>query len=109
MSLKRTSDNYRFTVVLENGKPDAEGQARIDALKAEVRAANKGQRVKLMPRLGKNNPNAQKYRESRAWNAYQYIKMADGQTADVYVNYKNLEARLEHDENVPQWIRVLYS
>ncbi len=45
-------------------------------------------KVEVQARLGKNNPNAQKYRDrnaSASWrNPYQRIARADGATLDVY-------------------------
>jgi hypothetical protein len=45
-------------------------------------------KVALFGRLGKNNPNAQKYRDQQrgSWhNAYQRITIADASTIDIYV------------------------
>lgn len=42
-------------------------------------------RVTVKGRLGKNNPNARKYRDSRCWNAYQTIKLEDAAYYDVYI------------------------
>lgn len=67
---------------------------RLAALKAEVKAYNKGSslkaRVMLRGRLGKNNPNAIKYRErGKRWayrgNPYQTILKEDAAYFMVYV------------------------
>lgn len=92
---------YQFTVRMENGKPVAEDQAKLDVLKNHIKWYNTqvkkedGQKygrltgvyplyVKLQGRLGKDNPAAAKYRTGH-FNAYQCIHHADAQTADVYV------------------------
>lgn len=100
------SENYRFTV-----NNDAEGQVRIAQLRKEVRIFNAEERLKALKdssyarqiakvdifgRLGKNNANAQRYRDAAKkqrenfiahWgaNPYQRIAMADAVTIDSYV------------------------
>ena len=106
------TESYRFSVTNDNT-----GRAHIAQLKNEIRIFNLEQKIKALKdssyirqvskidifgRLGKNNANAQKYRDarrgrvsSRAWfgaHAYQRIDLADASTLDVYVrthNYQN--------------------
>jgi hypothetical protein len=97
---KRTH-TYKGTV-----NNDAEGLAELAVLRQEIKTENAGERLKalLTPghkpklkrvlvfgRLGKNNPNAAKYKsgETKVWrwsNAYQYIRKADAATLDLYIH-----------------------
>jgi hypothetical protein len=81
----RESNDYRFTVDLNN----SEDVQHLNNLKKFVSAHNKRYkhlqlRVALKGRLGKDNPNAVKYR-GKGWNAYQTIRKADAKHFDVYV------------------------
>lgn len=96
----RTSTSYVFTA---NAK-SADDLAKIDALRQTVKAINYMQRdyekdtgqeqaryrVCLRGRLGKNNPNAWKYKirqfgNSAIRNPYRMIRQADAAYLDVYV------------------------
>jgi hypothetical protein len=75
---------------------------QINTVQRTVRAINarnkltgnpKRFRVSLKGRLGKNNPNAVKYRRVKGWatgyytgNTYQTIRLADAQRIDVYIH-----------------------
>lgn len=81
---------YRFTVDLKDPK-DLE---LLENFRRGVSADNaflkaQGQRtnyVKVQGRLGKDNPNAEKYRGKPAcWNSHQCIKLTDARFGDVYV------------------------
>lgn len=100
------SENYRFTV-----NNDAEGHIHIAQLRKQVCIFNAEERLKALKdssyarqiakvdifgRLGKNNTNAQSYRDAakkhrenfmRNWGAspYQRIAIADAKTIDCYV------------------------
>ncbi len=105
------TESYRFSVTNDNT-----GRAHIAQLKNEIRIFNLEQKIKALKdssyirqvskidifgRLGKNNANAQKYRDAaktqrNTWgfgaSAYQRIDLADASTLDVYVrthNYQN--------------------
>lgn len=97
METKYRSSNYKFTV-----NNDCEGLNKIRQLQKEAKIFNAEERLKEMKdpgyqpkirriaqygRLGKNNPNAQKYRDANhTWrNAYQRILLEDAATIDVYV------------------------
>lgn len=82
----RSTSSYRFTVDMNNPS-DVEA---VNSLKKFVSTYNKTYpknklRVTLKGRLGKDNPNAVKYRGKR-FNAYQTIAKADAKHFDVYVN-----------------------
>ena len=98
--MKRTTA-YQFTVKMENGAPVAEDLIKVNELKAHIKWHNAQMRkeseliygstvgrtalsVKLQGRLGKNNPNAIKYRTKR-FNSHQMIALCDAQHADVYI------------------------
>lgn len=93
--MTRTSTSYRFTVRMVNGQVHPEDQAMVDGLRTVVKLNNtafgdfeRPKYVKLQGRLGKNNPNAWKYRLRRNGGIYgdcQAIRLADAATADVYV------------------------
>jgi len=102
--MKRTVA-YQFTVKMENGAPVAEDMAKVNELKSHIKWHNaqvkkeqglvycttvgkKPLYVKLQGRLGKDNPNAQKYRVRR-FNSHQMIALGDAQAADVYVYRRN--------------------
>jgi hypothetical protein len=90
---KRVSSAYRMTVPLQNGKIHPDHEEKVNALKAKVRADNTKEgtknKVVLQGRLGKDNPNASKYRSKRTGKSYpgshQRIKLGDASHADVYV------------------------
>lgn len=84
---------YQFTIRMKNGKPETfVGQVMLEDLRAHVKETNetatRKRYVKLQGRLGTDNPNAEKYRGSKRWNAYQCIHLKDAQTADVYVYFR---------------------
>jgi len=81
---------YRFTVDLKDPK-DLE---LLESFRLGISVENKflkaqGQRtnyVKVQGRMGKDNPNAEKYRGYRAdQRKYQCIKLPDARFGDVYV------------------------
>jgi hypothetical protein len=103
MTNNTRSDNYRFTTT-----NDTAGHDKIAQLRKEISIWNLEEKLKslkdpniirhtakvdLFGRLGKNNPNAQGYRDSAKKNknrwfgagAYQRIAIADAATLDVYV------------------------
>lgn len=90
--MTRTSA-YRFTVRMVNGKVHPDDQASVDGLRTVVKLANAAfgdfephKYVKLQGRLGKDNPNAWKYRRgSGSYYTHQAIRLPDATTADVYV------------------------
>jgi hypothetical protein len=83
----RISPSYRFTVDMNNPN-DVE---LVNNLRKNIQTMNskkwmlRKQRVCLKGRLGQNNPNATKYRNSTSWNPYQTILKADAGHFDVYV------------------------
>jgi hypothetical protein len=88
----RYSTSYRFTVQMKDGKPVAEHDHLVKALRDAISAEDtwKGTRryVKLQGRLGENNSNAWKYRSRRAGGIYgraQCVRLVDAAYADVYV------------------------
>lgn len=89
----RTSAAYQFT-----HKPgDPESEKKLADLKAQHKGSSN--RVVLKGRLGKDNPNAQKYKDAAKANkgrgygahAYQTIKKSDAAHHDVYVYKKSNE------------------
>ena len=90
---KRVSSAYRMTVPLQNGKIHPDHVEKVNDLKAKVRADNAKEgtknKVVLQGRLGKDNPNASKYRSKHTGKSYpgshQRIKLGDASHADVYV------------------------
>jgi hypothetical protein len=98
------TESYRFSAT-----NDAEGCAHIAQLRKEIRILNLEEKIKslkdsshvrkvskvdIFGRLGKNNVNAQSYRDAakkqrKTWGfgayAYQRIAIADAATLDVYV------------------------
>ena len=100
------SENYRFTV-----NNDAEGHIHIAQLRKQARIFNAEERLKALKdssyarqiakvdifgRLGKNNVNAQSYRDAAKkqrenfiayWgaNPYQRVAIADAKTIDCYL------------------------
>ena len=98
--MKRT-DAYQFTVEMENGKPVGNDAILVNAFREKITEQNKNRPkganrkyVKLQGRLGKDNPNAIKYRRRPNMNvplnidyyySHQAIRLPDAKTADVYV------------------------
>lgn len=90
---KRSSAAYRMTVPLKDGQVHPDHAEKINDLKAKVRADNAKEGTKnkviLQGRLGKDNPNASKYRSKYTGKSYpgshQRIKLGDASHADVYV------------------------
>jgi len=90
---KRVSSAYRMTVPLKDGKVHPDHAEKINDLKAKVRADNAKEGTKnkviLQGRLGKDNPNASKYKSKFTGKSYpgshQRIKLGDASHADVYV------------------------
>lgn len=90
--MTRTSA-YRFTVRMIDGKVHPDEQASVDGLRTVVKLANAAfgdfeprKYVKLQGRLGKDNPNAWKYRRGSGVHIdHQAIRLADAATADVYI------------------------
>jgi hypothetical protein len=87
----KRSKTYQFTVAMKNGKPVTNTES-LDALREEVAMTNgifQSQfYVKLQGRLGKNNPNAWKYRHGKDGGIYgcaQCVRLPDAAFADVYV------------------------
>ena len=96
--MKNTRTNtYCFSVVNSDG-----GRVELENLRKEVKIFNAEERLKelkdpsyegrvrkvaVFDRLGKNNPNAAKYRAAnKGWrNAYARIRIADAATLDVYM------------------------
>lgn len=95
----------RTSVYVGSVNNDATGLAELKVLRAETKVFNASEKVKALKdvdykplirkvavngRLGKNNPNAFKYKEANkrnGWrNAYQRIALADAATLDVYVS-----------------------
>lgn len=90
---KRVSSAYRMTVPLKDGQVHPDHVEKINDLKAKVRADNAKEGTKnkviLQGRLGKDNPNASKYKSKFTGKSYpgshQRIKLGDASHADVYV------------------------
>jgi hypothetical protein len=90
---KRVSSAYRMTVPMKDGKVHPDHAEKINDLKAKVRADNAKEGTKnkviLQGRLGKDNPNASKYKSKFTGKSYpgshQRIKLGDASHADVYV------------------------
>lgn len=87
----KRSDTYQFTVEMKDGKPVTKTEL-LNALREEVAMTNgifqSKFYVKLQGRLGKNNPNAWKYRARYNGGIYgraQCVRLADAAFADVYV------------------------
>jgi hypothetical protein len=85
---------YYATIKMIDGKVAPEDQATLDGIKIVVRVSNSigddiPQRVKLQGRLGKDNPNAWKYRvrsyKKGGYGNCQSVRLGDAQFADVYV------------------------
>jgi hypothetical protein len=83
--------SYQFTVEMKNGSPVTETEY-LKCLREEVAMTNGIFQtqfyVKLQGRLGKNNPNAWKYRTRYNGGIYgdaQCVRLADAAFADVYV------------------------
>jgi len=91
--MKRTN-TYQFTVEMKDGKP-VKNEA-LDSLRYEIAMNNRMNSdhlyVKLHGRLGKENPNAWKYRAWYNGGIYgraQCVRLADATHADVYVYVRN--------------------
>lgn len=90
---KRVSSAYRMTVPLKDGQVHPDHIEKINDLKAKVRADNAKEgtknKVVLQGRLGKDNPNASKYKSKSTGKSFpgshQRIKLGDASHADVYV------------------------
>lgn len=90
---KRVSSAYRMTVPLKDGQVHPDHAEKINDLKAKVRADNAKEGTKnkviLQGRLGKDNPNASKYKSKFTGKSFpgshQRIKLGDASHADVYV------------------------
>lgn len=90
---KRVSSAYRMTVPLKDGQIHPDHAQKINDLKAKVRADNAKEGTKnkviLQGRLGKDNPNASKYKSKSTGKSFpgshQRIKLGDASHADVYV------------------------
>lgn len=90
---QRVSSAYRMTVPLKDGQVHPDHAEKINDLKAKVRADNAKEgtknKVVLQGRLGKDNPNAPKYKSKFTGKSYpgshQRIKLGDASHADVYV------------------------
>lgn len=90
---KRSSPAYRMTVPLKDGQVHPDHSEKINDLKAKVRADNAKNGTKnkviLQGRLGKDNPNASKYKSKFTGKSFpgshQRIKLGDASHADVYV------------------------
>ena len=89
----RVSSAYRMTVPLKDGQVHPGHAEKINDLKAKVRADNAKEgtknKVVLQGRLGKDNPNAPKYKSKYTGKSYpgshQRIRLGDASHADVYV------------------------
>jgi hypothetical protein len=95
---KNRARNYRTTV-----NNDAEGKAELNKIRLETKIFNAEEKLKALKdssyrpivkrisvygRLGKNNPNAHKYRTANRYsfnNAYARIRIEDAATLDIYV------------------------
>ena len=91
------TEAYRFTIDLR----DENDMKYLHDFRGMVKSSNKisklKHRVELKGRLGKNNPNSQKYRDDYnhrgpGWKqgAYQRIRLEDAQFADVYLYEKSV-------------------
>lgn len=92
-------DAVKLMVRRKNKQTAPERAAKLEHERAEARRTGWGRLyyesvspshfnadyVKLQGRLGKDNPNAVKYRGRRRHNSYQCIKLADAAFADVYI------------------------
>lgn len=106
---QRYSSSYQFT-----HKPgDEESEKKLAGLKKMVKGT--GKRVVLMGRLGKDNPNAHKYKKggevssnrSQFAGTHKYIKKGDAAHHDVYV-YDRRES-VEHIEEAVSVKKADYS
>lgn len=81
------TEGYLGTFDLKN----PEDMKVVAWLRMHVRRVNKEEHLgpkiytKLQGRLGENNPNAHKYRHGGKYGSHQCIRLADAQTADLYV------------------------
>lgn len=90
---KRVSSAFHMTVPMKDGQVHPDHAEKITALKAKVRADNAEEGTKkkviLQGRLGKDNPNASKYKSKYTGKSFpgshQRIKLGDASHADVYV------------------------
>lgn len=105
--IKHPGRSFAYHGTVDN---NAEGLLELATLRQEIKVHNADERLKAMftpgykakcrrvlafGRLGKNNPNAVKYKKggdikSKMWasfsNAYQYIRKADAATLDLYIH-----------------------
>lgn len=88
------SKNYMFTYIPGNAESDVEMLQLKEYVKFMLEEFNVRLRIVKAGRLGKNNPNAWKYRSASRYykgcggHPYQYIKKSDAVKFDVYVyNY----------------------
>lgn len=85
--MKPRTDAYRFSY----NKNCPVGEATLAMLRWSIAENNKTSnhklRVCVKGRLGKNNPNAAKYKTlaKQKWNAFQTIRLQDAAYFDVYV------------------------
>jgi hypothetical protein len=91
----KRAKSYQFTVEMEDGKPVTKKEL-LKELREEVSVTNGIFQtqfyVKLQGRLGKNNPNAWKYRARYNGGIYgraQCVRLNDSAFADVYVYERN--------------------
>lgn len=90
--MKNRAETYRFTVEMKAGVPVTNAEL-LDELRYNISLTNRAVTrsklyIKLQGRLGKNNPNAWKYRTRRNGGIYgcaQCVRLADAAFADVYV------------------------
>jgi hypothetical protein len=97
---KARSSAYHMTVPLQNGKIHPDHVSKVEKLKAKIKSEDEKEgtkrRVTLQGRMGKDNPNADKYKRGgpefrRGSHAHQRIKLGDAQHADIYVHHVNEE------------------
>jgi hypothetical protein len=80
---------------LVNGKVHPDHEDKMAELKKSVSEKNKEgdekHYIKIQGRMGKDNPNAQKYKDKpQNWGKYQAISLPDASHGDVYVYKRNL-------------------
>ena len=79
--------SQEFIENVDHNSPD--GQLKIADYRRRVKMENKlsaiKRRVVLCGRMGKSNPNADLYRNSRSRNPYQNIRLEHAGSVDVYI------------------------